>query len=43
MTHEEFYKEQYPILLKAEEQLKNLINQFETNENEKRSHIVYQE
>ena len=24
MTYEEFYKEQYPVLLKAEEQLKNL-------------------
>ncbi len=37
MTYEEFYKEQYPVLLKAEEQLKNLITQFETNENKKRS------
>ena len=35
MTYEEFYKEQYPVLLKAEEQLKNLITQFETNENKK--------
>ena len=23
MTYEEFYKEQYPVLLKAEEQIKN--------------------
>ena len=36
MTYEEFYKEQYPVLLKAEEQLKNLITQFETNENKKK-------
>ena len=32
MTYEEFYKEQYPVLLKAEEQLKNLITQFETKD-----------
>ena len=36
MTYEEFYKERYPVLLKAEEQLKNLITQFETNENKKK-------
>ena len=36
MTYEEFYKEQNPVLLKAEEQLKNLITQFETNENKKK-------
>ena len=36
MTHEEFYKQQYPTLLKAEEQLKNLITQFEAKENEKK-------
>jgi hypothetical protein len=28
MTYEEFYKEQYPVLLKAEEQLKNLITRL---------------
>lgn len=40
MTYEEFYKEQYPVLLKAEEQLKNLITQFETNENKKKDRIL---
>ena len=36
MTHEEFYKEKYPILKEAEENLNTLINQFEENETEKR-------
>ena len=35
MTHEEFYKEKYPILKEAEENLNMLINQFEKNETEK--------
>lgn len=36
MTHEEFYKEKYPILKEAEENLNMLINQFEKNETEKK-------
>ena len=40
MTYEEFYKEKYPVLLKAEEQLKNLIDQFEKNETEKKVEFI---
>lgn len=36
MTHEEFYKEKYPILKEAEENLNMLINQFEKKETEKK-------
>ena len=37
MTYEEFYKEQYPVFIKKQKNnLKNLITQFETNENKKK-------
>lgn len=40
MTYEEFYKEQYPVLLKAEEQLKNLITSLKQTKIRKRSHTA---
>ena len=35
MTYEEFYKEQYPVLLKAEEQLKQKSGKHEAETLEK--------